>query len=107
MNNMKKLIINTSSNEEIRLGLVVDGKETVLKRKMGEQKTQVVLPMIEELMGKSSSELRDIGWIEVNTGHGSFTGLRVGIAVANALAFALNIPVNDRKAGEFVEPVYE
>ncbi|MFH1536127.1 MAG: hypothetical protein ABIC96_03620 [Patescibacteria group bacterium] len=35
--------------------------------------------------------------IEVETGPGSFTGLRVGVSVANALGFALNIPVNGKK----------
>lgn len=49
--------------------------------------------------------LKDITAIEVNTGPGSFTGTRVGVAIANALGFALNIPVNGsprspRKAGE-------
>ncbi|EKD65038.1 MAG: hypothetical protein ACD_50C00208G0010, partial [uncultured bacterium] len=31
--------------------------------------------------------------IEVNTHPGSFTGIRVGMAIANALGFALKIPI--------------
>ena len=42
------------------------------------------------------------GWdvvdeIEVDRGPGSYTGIRVGVSVANALGFALNIPVNGKK----------
>ena len=35
--------------------------------------------------------------IEVETGPGSFTGLRVGVSVANALGYSLGIPVNGKK----------
>jgi tRNA threonylcarbamoyladenosine biosynthesis protein TsaB len=39
----------------------------------------------------------DLNEIKVATGPGSYTGLRVGVAVANALAFALGIPVNGKE----------
>jgi tRNA threonylcarbamoyladenosine biosynthesis protein TsaB len=45
--------------------------------------------------------------IEVNLGPGSFTGLRVGVSVANALAWTLKVPVNGKKIGELVKPKYE
>jgi tRNA threonylcarbamoyladenosine biosynthesis protein TsaB len=46
---------------------------------------------------KNNFEVKDIKEIEVNTGPGSFTGLRVGISVANTLGFVLKIPVNGKK----------
>lgn len=103
---MNKLIIDASSNREIKVGLVINSEEDVLIKEIGEHKAQAVLPMINDLLKKDSLELADINEIEVNTGPGSFTGLRVGIAVANALAFALKIPVNGKEIGKFVEPVY-
>lgn len=108
--NIKKdavLIINTSSNEEIVVGLKIDGKEDITKEKIGRQKAQVVLPMVEKLLKKHKLNLSDLTTIEVDTGPGSFTGLRVGISIANTLAFTLNIPVNEKKKREFVEPEYE
>lgn len=36
---------------------------------------------------------QDIGGIAVFQGPGSYTGLRIGISVANALAYSLDIPI--------------
>ena len=65
--------------------------------------------MIMELLKAQSSKLQAITEIEVNPGPGSFTGLRVGAAIANALGYALKIPVNGKRPWEMqiVEPVYE
>lgn len=104
---MNILFIDTSSNKEIRLELRVNSKVYVLKKNIGKQKAQVVLPMVDQLLKKHKLTIGDIGEIRVNTGPGSFTGLRVGISVANAFAFSLKIPINGLPLGEFVEPVYE
>lgn len=104
---MKTLLIDTSSNQEIMVGLRIEGKEHIKKEKIGKQKAQVVLPLIDQLLKENKLQLSDIGSIEVHTGPGSFTGLRVGISIANALAFSLKIPVNGKKIGKFVVPAYE
>lgn len=98
-----KLYIDTSSNQQtiVRLG------EKQLIKKSSVWKSQVVLPMIKKLLGRRP--LSDITEIEVNPGPGSYTGLRVGVAIANALGYALRIPVNGKEVDklEIVEPVYE
>lgn len=104
---MNALLINTSSNKEIIIGLRIGKKEYKNKQRIGSQKAQAVLPLIDRLLRKHKLKASDIDKIEVNTGPGSFTGLRVGISVANALSFALKIPVNKKKVGEFVEAIYE
>lgn len=48
--------------------------------------------------------LQDVTEIEVNPGPGSFTGSRVGVTIANALALALNIKVNGQNPP--VLPIY-
>ena len=62
-----------------------------------------------ELLCFGERKIKDISEIEVNTGPGSFTGLRVGVSIANALGWALGIPVNgkDLKKGEVVDIKYE
>jgi len=100
-----KLFIDTSSSEKIIVGL--DEKKFETEAKKGA--SQRLLPFIVELIEKKRKKLEDIKEIEVNTGPGSFTGLRVGVSVANALGWALGIPVNgkDLKKGEVVDIKYE
>lgn len=59
--------------------------------------SQVLLPLIEKILKKNNLEFKDLEGIEVSTGPGSFTGLRVGVSVANALGYSLGIPVNGKK----------
>lgn len=96
---MNTLFIDTSSNQEIRVGLQLGEKKLFIKRKIGFRKAQEVLPLIDKLLIKHKIQLKEVDSINVNTGPGSFTGLRVGVAIANALSFALKIPVNCRKSG--------
>jgi tRNA threonylcarbamoyladenosine biosynthesis protein TsaB len=48
---------------------------------------------IKELLDKNSLGWQDIQGVICFKGPGSFTGLRIGLTVANALAYGLNIPV--------------
>ena len=48
---------------------------------------------IETLLKGQYKTLADIGGIAAFQGPGSFTGLRIGLTVANTLAYALGIPV--------------
>ncbi len=100
------LSINTANNKEITVGVIIDGKDHVLQQSLDTRKAQVVLPLVEKLLQKNKLSLQDITEIQVNPGPGSFTGLRVGVAIANTLGFLLTVPINGKKVGEFVEPAY-
>ena len=99
-----KLYIDTSNSERVIVGL--DNKK--FKAEARKEKSQRLLPFIDELLKKQGRKIEEISEIEVNTGPGSFTGLRVGLSVANTLGWALKVPVNGRdilKDGP-VEPTY-
>ncbi len=48
---------------------------------------------INQLLTDSAKNLSDIQGVVVFQGPGSFTGLRIGCSVANALAYSLSIPI--------------
>ena len=48
---------------------------------------------IEELFQAQQKDWKDLGGIVVYEGPGSFTGLRIGISTANAIAYSLKIPI--------------
>jgi tRNA threonylcarbamoyl adenosine modification protein YeaZ len=100
-----KLYIDTSDSEQVVIRL--NKKE--FKASAREEKAQRLLPFIKETLQKEGKKLEDLKEIEVNTGPGSFTGLRVGVSVANALGWTLGIPVNgqDLKKDGMVRINYE
>ena len=69
--------------------LVRDG--TVLGERVS--RAVSVLEDADELLREAGAEQRDLTGLVVGTGPGSFTGLRLGLAAARGLAFALDVPV--------------
>ena len=101
------LKIDTTIAQKVTVELInkKSGKkdQLVQTQKLG---SQVLLPLIVQILKKNRVNFSDLTAIEVNPGPGSFTGTRVGVSVANTLGFALSIPVNGKK-GKIVLPVYE
>ncbi len=91
------LHIDTKDQKVIRVALKEKGKVVKSLSKENEYGSQVLLPLIDRILKIKNLKPQDLKAIEVETGPGSFTGLRVGISVANALAFSLGIPVNGKK----------
>jgi tRNA threonylcarbamoyladenosine biosynthesis protein TsaB len=89
---MNILKIDTADNKKISVGLKINDKEYIRTQTIKSNKTQIVLPMIDRLLKKQGMSLKELTLIEVNIGPGSFTGIRVGMAIANALSFTLKIP---------------
>lgn len=52
-----------------------------------------LIPEIENLFKKTSTTLKDLSYIFVGVGPGSYTGVRVAVSIATSLSLALNIPV--------------
>jgi len=52
-----------------------------------------LLPLIEQVLGRLGARIDDLALVAVSDGPGSFTGLRVGISVAKALALSARIPL--------------
>lgn len=102
----KILLIDTSSNEEIVVGLSLNNKTFEERKKIAPRQSHVILSMIDALLASHNMSVHDLTGIDVATGPGSYTGLRIGAAIANALMFTLHIPVDGKPLHEIVTPDY-
>lgn len=85
--------INTATNIS-QIALVKDGEVLAQDSWKAEQnEAETLLPNIKKLLNKSNLDWSDLDKVAVIKGPGPFTALRVSIAVANGIAYALNIPV--------------
>ncbi len=93
---MNKLVIDTTDSKKITIKLQI-GKLTDELSQKHIPKSQSALILIDKILKKNKVNPAELEEIEVNTGPGSFTGTRVGVAIANALGFGLNVKVNGSK----------
>jgi tRNA threonylcarbamoyladenosine biosynthesis protein TsaB len=90
------LYVSTKDQKEVIVALKKDGEVVRELRDFNEWGSQVLLGLIQKILQDQSISEKDLTAIEVDPGPGSFTGLRVGAAVAQAMGFALEIPVNGK-----------
>jgi tRNA threonylcarbamoyladenosine biosynthesis protein TsaB len=100
------LIIDSADHKVTKIELISDLKKDLLISDSRKIKSQTCLNLIFEILQKNNISLEELTEIKVNTGPGSFTGLRVGISIANTFGTFLNIPINGKKVGELEQPVY-
>ena len=59
----------------------------------GRRHAEILAPAIDFVSAQADIGLDELGLIAVDVGPGLFTGMRVGLSTAKALAFALRIPM--------------
>ena len=89
---MKILALDTST-EFLSLALWQDGAVAVREMLAGQKHSELVLPLVRELLDEAGLQLSDLDGIAFGMGPGSFTGLRIGCGVAQGLAYGANLPV--------------
>jgi len=97
---MTSLFLDTTSNKEIVVRLTIHGKSFQEKRLIENNRTQIVLPLIQQLLKEHNVTPKDIEKVMCKDGLGSFTGIRVGAAISNALIFGLGI------SQKLIVPIY-
>lgn len=97
-----KLFIDSSNN--LKTVIKLDDDEFI--KTYQSPREQDVLGAIMGVLEDKDKTVGDIKAIEVVVGPGSFTGLRVGVSIANALGYALGVSVNGGKLGETVIAEY-
>jgi tRNA threonylcarbamoyladenosine biosynthesis protein TsaB len=79
-----------------QVSVAVGGHEGVLastRSVRGRQHAETLVPSIEFVCKQARIELSEISVVAVDLGPGLFTGLRVGVAAAKAMAHALRVPM--------------
>ncbi|MFT6386652.1 MAG: tRNA threonylcarbamoyladenosine biosynthesis protein TsaB [Cellvibrionaceae bacterium] len=88
----KILAIDTSSDvcsvALTNAGLIKE--ETVVAAR---EHTQRLLPMVDSVLSQSGICLKDLDAIAVANGPGSFTGLRIGLSIAQGLCYGADLPL--------------
>ena len=90
---MKILGIDTSSMAASVA--VIEDNKLICEYTINTKKThsQKLMPMIENMLKLSDLDIKEIDAIAICVGPGSFTGLRIGMATAKAMAHVNNIPL--------------
>jgi tRNA threonylcarbamoyladenosine biosynthesis protein TsaB len=89
---LKLLAIDTAT-EQCSVALLIDAHcvERCVPTPRGH--TELVLPMVQEVLSESGLSLQQLDAIAFGRGPGAFTGVRIAIGVAQGLAYALGVPV--------------
>ena len=80
----------------VQAGCAIGGHEGVLalaQSAKGKRHAESVVPQIQFICDQAKIDLSEISIVAVDIGPGLFTGMRVGIATAKALAHALGVPM--------------
>ncbi len=89
---MNLLAIETTT-EACSVALLHGGQLLARSEVAPRRHTELVLPMAESLLAEAGIDRHALDAIAVGRGPGAFTGVRIGVALAQGMALALDIPV--------------
>ena len=89
---MPILAIDTST-QYLSLALHAHGKTQLYHAEAGNHQSQHILPQIQALLAQAQIQAADLSAIVYAQGAGAFTGLRIGIGIAQGIATPYNTPL--------------
>ena len=89
---MKILALETST-DYCSCALWCDGEATQRGQSAQQRHSELLLPMVSELLHRASLSVSDLDGVAFGAGPGSFTGLRIACGVSQGIAFAAGLPV--------------
>lgn len=99
--NSKFLYLNTSSTSA-SIGLWDENGRLIKENfEAGRELSALLSKKVNDFLRVQKVKKEELAGVVVCPGPGSFTGLRIGIAFANAFAFSLGIPVFKEEEGGF------
>ena len=99
---MRYLFIDTSTLY-LNIAIIID--KTIVfnhKEQVDKDMSSKIIPIIDKGFKECSLNIKDINKIFIVNGPGSFTGVRIGVAVAKTIAWALKIDLIPLSSLEFI-----
>jgi tRNA threonylcarbamoyladenosine biosynthesis protein TsaB len=90
---MPILIAIETSTESCSAALLRDGVLIERSELVPRRHAELILPMIESVLDEAGISRRQLDAVAVGRGPGAFTGVRLGVSVAQGLALGLDVPV--------------
>ena len=92
---MDKVLLNLLTGTASTGVSITKGDETLISISIetGIRQSETIFKMIKDAFSYVDLTIKDIDAVSTLKGPGSFTGLRVGLAAAKAIAFAVNVPI--------------
>jgi tRNA threonylcarbamoyladenosine biosynthesis protein TsaB len=88
------ILVMRTDKAEAEIGLYAEGKALVHDSWVAHrQLAETIHQRIIGLLNSNNATQQDLTGIVAYKGPGSFTGLRIGLSVANTLAYSLQIPI--------------
>ncbi|MCK6787343.1 tRNA (adenosine(37)-N6)-threonylcarbamoyltransferase complex dimerization subunit type 1 TsaB [Enterobacter roggenkampii] len=89
---MRILAIDTAT-EACSVALLNNDAVTAHFEECPREHTQRILPLVKEILTRSDTSLTDLDALAFGRGPGSFTGVRIGIGIAQGLALGAELPM--------------
>ncbi|OPX56651.1 tRNA threonylcarbamoyladenosine biosynthesis protein TsaB [Oceanospirillum multiglobuliferum] len=90
---MARILALDTSTEACSVALKLGDEVIEDFRLLPRQHTQLLLPMIQQILADAGTTLQQLDAIAFTNGPGSFTGLRITTGVAQGLAFGADLPL--------------
>ncbi|GEA49502.1 tRNA threonylcarbamoyladenosine biosynthesis protein TsaB [Vibrio inusitatus NBRC 102082] len=88
-----KILALDTSTEFCSAAILVDGEVLSKGEVAPREHTTKILPMVDQLLVDAGLKLGDLDALAYGQGPGSFTGVRIGIGIAQGLAFGADLPM--------------
>lgn len=88
-----RILALDTATEACSVALWNDGEIHSLFEICPREHTQRILPMVQQVLADSGLTLKDLDALAFGQGPGSFTGVRIGIGIAQGLALGADLPL--------------